>query len=405
MDANPKRTSNIFRRYRTKWCAGSSGDISEYRLWVLHSQILTYIAANISTFIPSSSQIQSAFVDSNGNLVSAFNTALTPIVNAYITAHPSSFVGTTGPIGPTGAGATGPIGPTGTAGSAGSAGSTGPTGTAGSAGSVGATGATGPAGSGGGGSGLGTLAMYKDDYDAVITNSVALNTYYYNLKGFLKITESVHIPIKFSSTTVKQTFAGTGYSFLTRGTYTALTSGSNASWAYIIPTGNDNNFNQSCSAIFKGKLNINTSSYFEINFDSNQNNWTTGYSGSQNADSTLVFSGTSLSVPNVGSWSGYSALTPPANFWTTLQNGFYISLVRIPWTGGDFHTLTTVYDINGNILINNFETRYAFYGGTWTKEFFHFYSSANNNWTFNEGVLFDASTTPLTIADWERVVW
>ena len=76
-------------------------------------------------FIPSSSQIQTAFIDSNGNLVSAFTTALTPIIDAYIASNPSLFKGSTGSVGPTGAGATGATGATG---------SVGPTGMTGSAG-------------------------------------------------------------------------------------------------------------------------------------------------------------------------------------------------------------------------------------------------------------------------------
>ena len=140
---------------------------------IIHSQILSYIAANISTFIPSTTQIQTAFVDSSGNLIPAFTTALTPVIDYYIGTNPSLFTGPTGSVGPIGIGNTGPTGlagsngiqgiqgivgstgPTGIAGSngiqgvqgiQGIIGSTGPTGNVGSMGLVGSTGATGPVG-------------------------------------------------------------------------------------------------------------------------------------------------------------------------------------------------------------------------------------------------------------------
>ena len=116
------------------WLLGVSPSIN-YE--TIQSEVLTYIASNIAMFIPSSSQIQTAFVDENGNLVPAFTNALTPVIDAYIAANPTIFVGPTGSIGPTGAGATGP---TGIAGIAGSVGATGSTGSAGATGSIGATG-------------------------------------------------------------------------------------------------------------------------------------------------------------------------------------------------------------------------------------------------------------------------
>ena len=334
---------------------------------------------------------------------------------------PTGFSGPTGQQGSTGyTGLPGVTGLTGPQGATGFTGLTGPTGFAvvGSTGPTGPTGiaigSTGPTGPGGGGGSLGTLPQYKNDYDAVVTNAVALNTYYYNLRGFLKIAGNTHVPTIYSSATVKQTFGtgGAAYTFQTYGTSTSMKSGSNGSWAYIIAGGSAQYtyFNQNCSVIFKGKLNVNTSSYMEIDFDGNQTTWGgTNVSGGQLADSYLVFSGTTLTCPSVGTYAGWSGtLTLPLNFWTSLQVGFYILITRIPYgTGGDFHNLTSVFDINGNVLVNKFETRYQFYGifnfVLWTKEFFHFYSTAGNDWTFQEGVLFDASTTPLTISDWERV--
>ena len=91
----------------------------------IQSEVLTYSASNIAMFIPSSSQIRTAFVDESGNLVPAFTTALTPIIDTYIAANPTSFVGPTGSVGPTGAGATGATGATGSVGPTGMTGSDG----------------------------------------------------------------------------------------------------------------------------------------------------------------------------------------------------------------------------------------------------------------------------------------